>query len=802
MLKNYIRIAWRSILNNRFYSVINIIGLSTGLAFTLLIAAYVWSELQVNTRLKNNSRQYIIQSKWKNPNQGIELTSIGMLAKALKEEYPHLVKNYYRWDGITSVISSGDKSFREGIQVGDSTMFEMYGFKLLHGDAKTVFQHPFSLVLNTEKAIKYFGKTDVVGQTLTIESFSGTRHDFNVAGVIEKSYRNSVTNITADNNNGFYIPVHDIAFFGRNIDSWQNPYIVSYIETAPGVNPKAVEEAMKQLLKQHAGPEIAGNLTPYLVSLKDYYLTANNGLIKKLLYALSAVAFFILLMAVINFINMSVSRSVKRMREIGIRKVLGGLKQQLILQFLIESVLLVLMATVAALGIYLLTKGVFGRILGVTLPGLDASPVYLAACLVTLVIVVGVIAGIYPAFVLSSFKAVESLKGKLTSVKENVLLRKSLVGFQFGIAAIVLAGAIIISQQVKLFFSKDLGYNKDYVISATVPRNWSSEGVRRMEQVRNKIAELPQVINVSLSYEIPNGNNAGVFAMYRYGSDPASAVQTQSVFTDEYYATTYGIPMAAGDFYGPQGAIIDSSKVVISKKMADALGWRDPAEAIGQQVMNRGDNRIFTIAGVTNDFHFTTMQQGIEPLTFYNVRAFTTFRFFSIKLRPGDVQGSIAAVAKKWTQLMPAAPFEYTFMDDTLKKLYRTEIQLQQASYAATTLSLIIVLLGILGLVALSVQKRTREIGIRKVLGSSVRGIIALFMKDLLGTILVSGLIACPVAWFLMDGWLSDYAVRIEVTPIPFIIAVVLLGFIAAVLIVVQTIRTAVMNPVTSLRAE
>ena len=802
MLKSYIRIAWRNIMKNRFYSAVNVIGLSAGIAFALLVIAFIWSELQVNTQLRNASSQYIIQSKWKDPSQGLELTTIGPLAKSLKEQYPHLVANYYRWDGISSTISHKEKSFREGIQICDSTLFQMYGFKLLYGDAKTAFEDPFSVVLTKDKALKYFGRPDVVGQTLTIESFSGSKHDFIITAVMEKPNKNSVTFITEDNDNQFYTSIGNINFFGRNADSWQNPYIVSYLELKDGVDPKVVEKCMLRLLKLNAPPEVANNLQPYLTSLKDYHIKANNGLVQKLLSALSAIAFFILLMAVVNFINMAVSRSAGRMREIGIRKVLGSLKKQLIVQFLIESILFVLIATIFALVIYSLAKEGFGNILGSNLPGLNNFPIQYILYLILLILVLGSIAGAYPAFFLSSLKSVESLKGKMTSVKENILLRKSLIAFQFATATVVFIGAMIISQQIGLFFSKDLGYNKESIISLSVPRNWTSEGVQQMKYARSKLAGLPQVKNVSLSYEVPNGNNSGVFALYRFGGNPMTAVQTQSIITDEYFASTYEIPMAAGEFYGPPGGVTDSSKLVINEKMAHALGWKNLSDAIGQRVMNQGGDRIFTIAGVTRDFHFETMQQQIQPLTFYNVTAFTAFRVLSVKLQPGNIAGSIEALRKQWPLLLPGAPFEYTFMDDTLKMLYRTEIQLQQASYIATTLSFIIVLLGVVGLIAQSVQKRSKEIGIRKVLGSSVKGIVALFMKEILWTVLLAGSLACPFAYFLLNKWLGNYAYRIHVSPTPFILAILVLGLFTAIVVVTQTIRTALISPANSLKAE
>jgi ABC-type antimicrobial peptide transport system permease subunit len=802
MFKNYFKTAWRNIIKSRFYSAVNIIGLSTGIAFTLLIGSYVWSELQVNKNLKNADRQYIIQSKWKDTNQGIDLTTLGPLAKALKENYPNLIANYYRWDGVSSNVSKGNKSFREGLQICDSTMFNMYGFTLLYGDPKTAFDGPFSLVITSEKAKKYFGKTDVVGQTLTIENFSGSKHDFLITGVLKKPTKNSVTYITDDNDNQFYIPSNNLAYFGRNMD-WPNQYIVGYIELQKGVSPKDLKKPMEHLIKENAPQQIASGLTPYLVPLKDYYLNRNNGLIKKMLYALSAIALFILLMAIINFINMSVSRSGSRMREIGIRKVLGGLKKQLIFQFLIESIILVFFATLFSFIIYILTENLFSDILMTRLPSLTDFPFYYLVFPFLLILLIGFIAGIYPAFVLSSLKSVDSLKGKLSSVKENIFLRKSLVAFQFAIATIAFIGAIIISKQINLFFSKDLGYNKDYIITAQLPRDWTPEGVRKMEALRNQFAEMPQVKNVTLSWEVPDGNSAGSRSVYKVGTDSTTAISTQVLITDEYYASTFKIPMKAGIFFSRPGAFTDSFTLVINETQAKALGWNDPQEAIGKQVkFQQGGGRIFTIAGVTKDFHFESMQNAIQPVTFLHVSLANIFRNFSFKIKPGDIGNSIAALQKKWATLMPGAPFEYTFMDDTLAKLYKSEIQLKKASYAATVLALIIVLLGVVGLISLSIQKRTKEIGIRKVLGSSVTGIMSLFIKEFLLVVLIAGVIACPLAYIIMNKWLQGYAYRIYISAQPFLVSILILGFITTLLICIQTVKAALANPVESLRSE
>lgn len=799
MIKNYFKIAWRNITKNRFYTLVNIVGLSTGIAFTLLIGAYVWGEFQVNRQLKNADRQYILQSKWKDPNMGFEITTLAELPKALKTDYPNLVANYYLWDGIASNVSKGDKHFRESIQIGDSTLLNMYGFGLLHGNVHTVFTDPFSVVITQAKAIKYFGKTDVVGKTVTIESFLGSKHDFTISGVLTNSYENSILNLNDYDN--MFLPMSAAKFMGRKVDGWNNPGLAGYVELQPGIEPKDLEKPIHDLLKKNTSAQIQQNLTPYLVPLKTYYLSANKGVVKKMIYTLSFIALFILLMAVINFINMCISQSSSRMKEIGIRKVLGGMKKQLIWQFLIESTLLVVLATVFAMIIFTLVRPVFSNVLGKEIVGLSAFPGYFFLIPFLLALLVGLLAGVYPAFVLSSLKSVDSLKGKVNSVKESVWMRKLLVGFQFGIAVVAFVGALIISQQVNLFFSKNIGYNKDYVVYASVPRDWSRKGVQKMEQIRYQFAQLPEVSNVSLSWEIPNGSNGGPMQVYKSGADSTESIAAQGIGADNKYAATYNIPLKAGKFFTDTYAPSDSAKVVINEMQAKAFGWT-AQEAIGQQIHIQGNQNLFTICGVTNDFHFGSMQERIKPITFINVNFTNFYRYFSFKLKPGNTQKNIEALQKKWSVLLPDAPFEYNFMDDALQKVYQTEIQLKKASYIATVLAVIIVLLGILGLISQSIQKRTKEVGIRKVLGSSAAGIIQLFIKEFLGIVLVAGLFACPIAFFIMQKWLSDYVYRVTVTADPFMIAIGLLTLVTVLLIAVQTLKAALANPVKSLRSE
>jgi len=635
MLKSYLKIAWRNLWKNKAFSVINIFGLSIGIAFSLLIGAYVWGELQVNRQLKDADNQYFIKSKWKDPNMGFDIGSSAALPKALTETYPGLVTNYFHDDLVTSNVSKGDKHFRENLQIGDSTMFKMYGFKLAYGNAETALNDPFSVVISTNMALKYFGKTDVVGQTINFESFSGDKHDFMVTGVLPPLPQNSVTELTKWRSE-FFFNINSSKYFKRNLDGWDNTGLQCYVELQPGIKPQQVEAAMHSLLIKNASPHVAQNLTPYLVSLKDYNQEANGGIIKKMIWTLSCIAFFILMMAVINFVNICIGRASGRMREMGIRKVMGSLRKQLIWQFLAESTLLVMIATVFALVIYLLARPFFGDILGRDITSLFAFPVYFWLFPIMFALLIGLLAGIYPALVLSSLKSVDSLKGKLTSVKESVLFRKSLVVFQFSTAAVVLIAAVIISKQINLFFSNNLGYNKDYIVTAQLPRDWSPKGVQKMESIRYQLTLMQQVKNVSLSYIIPDGNTGGNYPVYRQGANPSQPTIAQGLTVDNQYASTYNIPLKAGQFFKPVYTPADSTDVVINETEVKALGFKNAEEAIGQKIMSPGYPVASTICGVIADFHFGSMQAKILPITFNNVNYSTYYRYFSIKLKPGD----------------------------------------------------------------------------------------------------------------------------------------------------------------------
>jgi putative ABC transport system permease protein len=802
MIHNYFRIAWRNILKRGFYSFLNITGLVCGLCFTFLIGAYVWNEINVNRQLKHANNQYILTSKWNTKDFGLDLTTVGPLAKQLKDQYPGLVKNYYRWDGITSVVSVGDKHFRQGLQVGDSSLLAMYGFKTLNGDVNTALDDPFSVVISKEMAVKYFGKTDVVGQILNIQSFGAPDHPFKVTAVLAPYSENSVMHVNTPNDNQIFLPEAAVKYFNRtSLDDWNNIYVPSYIELADAVTARDLEKPISDLLKLNSPDWMKGKLTVIPIPLTRYYLDKDNGFVKRMLYTLSAVALFILLMAMVNFINISISSSSSRIREIGVRKALGGLKKQIIIQFLAESVILAGIATLIALLIYPLLAPVFSSMLGKQLPGLFDFPLYYAFVPLILVLLVGGLAGFYPAIVLSRAQTVDSLKGKLKTIKEKVWLRKSLAGLQFGISAVVIIAAVVVSQQVTYFFNHDMGYDKEYVVSAQAPRYWTPEGVKKIITIRNEFEQLPQVSKASVSWDIPDGMSGGNILLYKPGQDSATALSATNVITDENYLATYKIALKAGTFF-TQPDETNHQGIILNEKAINSFGWHTASEAIGQSIRVVGMPNTVVIGGVVANFNIGSMQREIPPMIFLHPSQTNSYRYLSFKIKPGQVSTAIGALEKKWSVLLPGTSFEYKFMDDTLKNLYQSELRLRKAAYVATLLSVVIVLLGILGIISLSIRKRTKEIGIRKVLGASVPGIILLFLKEFLWVIVVAGLVACPLAWYIMNGWLADYAYRINMNATPFLLAVMGLALLTTCLIILQIMREGLANPVKSLRVE
>lgn len=801
MIRNYLKIALRNLLKNSLFSFVNVVGLIAGLLFSVLIGSYIWGEWRVNKDLRNAERQLFLASKWKTEGMGMDITTLGPIAKRLKEEYPNLVANYYRWDGITSIVSNGKQLFREGIQLGDSTLLSMYGFELLAGNPTTALDNPFSVVITEAKALKLFGQSNPLGKSLTIQNFAGQQHAFIITGILKELPYNSVTNLLDNQENGLFIPNNTARFFGRdNFESWSNTNVPSYVTLRANAQIGDLVAATKRLVAQNAPEYIKTNLKINPIPLSAYHLQKNNGSVGKMLVALSTIGLFILLMALINFINISIGSSGSRTKEIGVRKAIGGHRSQLIAQFLAESFLLVLFSAFVALLLYSPAKPFFEEIIGREIPRLTALPAVSVLYFLGFVVVLGLLAGLYPAFVLSSLHVIDSLKGRLNSNKEASILRKSLVMVQFATALLVVISASIITQQIHHFFGQNLGYSKEGVVSAQVPRDWSTAGVNKMLAIRDQFKTLPQVKGVSLSYEIPNGNNGGQSQLYPLNGDSTRTVATQALISDENYLNTYEISLLAGTFLS--GQRVDSTIVVINETAAQQLGYRNSAEAVGQSLRMLGSSTVYRVAGVTRDFQFGTMERAIQPVVFFDVHFVPFYRFISFKINATNVAASLKAIEKQWTNLIPESPFEYSFMDDTLAGIYKNEIQLKKATYTAGSLAVIISLLGVVGLVALSLQRRMKEIGVRKVLGASPFDITVLFFREFTSIFVAACLVASPLAYYFTNRWLDNYASRITLGPGPFVGAALGLVVITALLIGIQTFKAATTNPIKSLKNE
>jgi putative ABC transport system permease protein len=373
---------------------------------------------------------------------------------------------------------------------------------------------------------------------------------------------------------------------------------------------------------------------------------------------------------------------------------------------------------------------------------------------------------------------------------------------QFTTAMVVFIAALVIGQQINFFFKGSLGYDKEYLVTAALPRNWTTEGIQKMETVRNELARLPAVAGASFAYEIPNGNSGHGGQLYKPAQDSSTGVVASGMATDEYFATTYKVPMVAGKYLTTEGNQYDPSLIVINESAARALGWKQPAAAMGQPIRITNAPFTFTIGGVIKDFHFTSMHNAMQPFFFVHVRNTNTYRYMALKLKPGNMDASLQSLQKKWAMLMPGAPFEYNFIDDTLATLYKSEIQMRKAAEAATAIALVIVLSGVIGIISLSLARRRKELGIRKVLGASVLQMIALFIKEFAWVIMIAAAIACPVAYFLLHKWLMNFAYHINIGLMPFIIVAGCIMVLTGLVITIQTIQKAWMSPVKSLRTE
>jgi putative ABC transport system permease protein len=801
MLKNYIIIAVRHLSRHKLFSLINVLCLAVGITFSMLIWSYITQEKQVNLSLKNAGNQYLIKSNWKVKDMGLPITTVAPLAKALKDEYPGLVSNYYRFNPVTNVVSAGDKHFKQNISICDTSLISMYGFKLMHGHAAKAFKNNSSAVITGRLATKLFGTSDAINKTITITTTTTGKQDYVVSAVLDNMSYNTVNQIIDKEGYDVFVSFEGNRFFGNQayIEDWSNIFIIGMLELKPGVKPNQLAAPIKKLLSRHLPDNIKGLLNVELAGLPDFYRKDNNGAVEQMISTLSLVALFILLMAIINFVNISIGTSTYRLKEIGLRKVFGGERRQLVLQYLIESLLLTLIAALISLGLYELVRPLFNQLLNANLHPVSQFGLINFGWLLLFVAGLGIMAGLYPAIVLSASKIIYSVKGKIDTSRGGLLLRKLLLIVQFTLAIFIFISALNVSKQVNYIFSKDLGYDKEQLMILTAfPKQWDSAGVLRMESIRDGLARLPVVKGASMSFEVPDRLPPVSTDILPEGAVGQKPVVVPTIGADQFYASTFGLKMQEGTFLQNRAGTATESEIVLNDAAAKALRLRSP---VGSIVTMPG-GFTFKVAGVVKDFNFSSFQKQIGPIAFIPSRLTRSYRYITLKLKSTDMTKAINDVKMKWQEFSPGSPFEYTFMDEKFRSLYESELKLKKAAQLATVLNLFIVFMGVFGIVAFTLAKRTKEIAVRKVLGAEVKNIILLFIKDYALLIIIANIVAWPLAFVTTNNWLQNYSYRMDQSLIPYFTVAGIISLATFVFISAQCFKTAISSPVKNLRSE
>jgi putative ABC transport system permease protein len=813
MLKNFFRIAIRNCWRNRSTSLIHILGLALGIATFLLIALFVRYELSFDRFNKKADR--IVRVTFHGRMNGGEIKEANVMppvASTLKAEFPEVLDATRINSQGVHRITYGDKTFREDrLAFVDSNFFRMFTLPLVEGDAHTALLQPKSVVITRAVAQKYFGSEDPMGKVL---QFPDDHAVLTVTGVIDNMPDNAHFHFDLF---ASLMTLPD----GRN-PSWMSSNYFTYLELPAGYDPARLQTKLPGIVEKYIGPQLQqqmglslsqfkenGNALSFeLQPLTSIHLHSNlNGELEpngdvRYVYIFSAVALFMLLIACINFVNLSTAGAGKRAREVGVRKVLGSPRRHLIGQFLAESLLLTVAGMILALALLYPALPFFNRLTGLKLSLNWGPQPWLAPALLALTAGVGLLAGVYPAFVLSAFKPVAVLKNFLSSGKRSAGLRSGLVVFQFFISISLIIGTIVIYRQLYFIQHDKLGYDRDHVLIIQ-ETGWlgDHQGVFRYQ-----LEEDPRVASVAASGYLPAGNsNWNNFLIYADGSKD-QLVNSLRYEVDDKYIPTLGMQLAAGRNFSPAFGS-DSTAIIVNETTARTFGWLKPGQAATAALNHRitrpdngGPDITYHVIGVVRDFHFRSFHDLITPLVM--TRSSGAGTNLLVKFRTRDVAGLLSDLQNKWTGLKAGAPFSYSFLDDRFERTYTYEQNIAVVLGLFAGLTIFVACLGLFGLATYTAERRTKEIGIRKVLGASNQTIVALLSKEFLRLVALAFLIAAPAAWWVMHKWLEDFAYR---TTIGWWIFVVAAGGAAAIAIFAvgfRALRAATANPVDSLRAE
>lgn len=800
MYKSYFKIMMRNMLRQKFYSSITMLGLTVGITFALLIGIFIWGELQVNTDLKDMDRLYLMETNYKTDEGNQPPFFVpALLGQAAIEQYPTLFEKYYRFRDRGITVSKDDHHVRLQSMIGDSTFFDMFGFRVLHGDPQNALNKPNTIVITEKIARQFFDRSDVTGESLTVNTeVNGLKEHVITAVIADVQEKNSVTDFM-NSDAQVFLPQESRVDFNLGFQDEWNTSIITYLKLTEGTFPGEAAATLNKILQKDAPQDISSDKTIVLNPLSNYYLLTNHGAVQKLIISLSVIVAFILLLAITNFVNISIASSFSRLKEVGVRKVIGGVKRQVLIQFLSESLLLAIVSGTLSLLLYEILHHYFAEVLGVSLPSLLEMDLLFWWYFLMGIVVIGLLAGLYPSFYLSSTGTIESLKGKFNSVRGTLRFSRGLVGFQFLVAVFILVTSVVMSRQISYFMEADLGYDKSQVlIVSSLPRIWTEEGMNKMEIAKREFLTSPRINSVSLSWGSPNFNFEPYKANINHAGQPVEkGILTSMSSADEAYADVYGLKLLDGKFFLDEGEPFQANRLVLNESAQKALGIH-----VGDKLDIQFSDQPFTVAGIVKDFHFESMHEKIKPVAFLHNRDFQAYRYFSFKLNPGSLVQSVQEVEQLWKSIFPNDPFVYAFTDDRLAITYQTELQLRKATTVASVLILIIVLTGVLGLVSLSVAKRNKEIGIRKVLGATVSNILLLISREYAFLMIIAFALSIPVSYLFISQWLSGFAYHMEVSGWMFIVPILALFCITIIMVCAQSFKTAISDPVKSLKHE
>ena len=795
MLRNYIKVAVRNLQKHRLYSMINISGLTVGMTCLILITLYIQYEFSYEQHFTNAERIFNIYQQQKGNNfRGTDLfnTAPKPLAPALRRDFIE-VESATTLQRDFALLRGEQEVFGEAGLYADEFLFEVFDIEVIFGEGPSALRDPNGILLTKTLAEKIFGGKDVIGRTLMFEN----QKELKVHGVVADAPKNQHLQYE------YIAPYSLLSYYAEDDEeSWGSNNYKAYVLLKPGVNSEQVESKFKQYSDRVDDAYANAPFTAryFLQPLNHMHLHSNmnfqlgtTGDIRYI-YMLAGIGFIILLLASINYMNLATARSSRRAREIGMRKVLGARRNQLIAQLLGESFLVTLCAFMGAIILAKILLPGFNNIVDKEIPfDMTGSP-WLAISVILCALLVGGLSGLYPAFYITALSPVKAFNGKLfDGVRARFSLRDALVIGQFSTAIVLAIGSLVIFQQLKFIQTKKLGYNRDQVIYVPVA---SEEINNNRETLRSTLLQNPDIAKVSYARVLPlNSNNQGVVNRWE-GNDTEEEIWIYRNFVDQHFFDLFEMELLAGRNFSPDFGRDSTDGFILNEAAVQALGWT-PQTAVGKR-FNQGN-----VIGVIKDFHFQPFDLAIEPLFIkYITESFGNFNFLTLKVRSEQIEQTMQKVKDILTERFPNDVFNPRFMDDEYNQLYQSEMRFGQAFTIFTIIALFIACMGLFGLVSHSVLKRTKEIGIRKVLGASELNIVTSITGEFIRLVLLAIVIGSPLAYYIMQKWLQDYSYHIEIQWGVFAIAAVTSMIIALATISMQSIRAALANPVESLRDE